>query len=233
MWRRTSLAVPLLALMCWVAPATAAPVDSHSAHLGLRAYRAYLSSLVSRLHVVKSNDAALVRSVRANCLHVLTPVTTSGDAHKRAAEQFGNEVAADLLIASFAAYRAPLATLTQRIERLQWSRQETGRRIAAALEAQRQVFDLAPSDLCADANAFAASGGKSVSPATAAFVKNFNQVTSGDDIRTVVRTLKHYRPASDRKFQKQLDRIQLHADDRLLAVLVNPVFDLLDALGFG
>jgi len=69
--------------------------------------------------VVKSHDAALVRSVRANCLHVLTPVTTSGDAHKRAAEQFGNEVAADLLIASFAAYRAPLATLTQRIERLQ------------------------------------------------------------------------------------------------------------------
>jgi hypothetical protein len=222
-----------MALMCWAAPATAAPVDSHSAHLGLRAYRAYLSSLVSRLHVVKSNDAALVRSVRANCLHVLTPVTGAGHASPGATRQFGDEVGADLLIASFAAYRAPLATLTQRIERLQWSRETTGRRIAAALDAQRQVFDLAPSDLCADATAFAASGGKSVSPATRAFLRNFNQVTSGDDIRTLVHTLRRFRPPGDRKFQKQLDRIQLHADDRLLAVLVNPVFDLLDALGFG
>ena len=227
------MVVPLVALMCWAAPATAAPVDAHSAHLGLRAYRAYLSSLVSRLHVVKSNDAALVKTVRTNCLHVLTPVTKADDANKGAAEQFGNEVAADLLLTSFAAYRTPLATLTERIERLQWSRERTGRRIAAALDAQRQVFNLRPSDLCADATAFAASGGKSVSPATKAFVKNFNQVTSGDDIRTVVRTLKHYRPAGDRKFQKQLDQIQLHADDRLLTLLVNPVFDLLDGLGFG
>lgn len=233
MWRRTSLAVPLLALMFCAAPATAAPVDSHSAHLGLRAYRAYLSSLLSRLHVVKSNDAALVKTVRANCLHVLTPVTKAGDASPRAARQFGDEAAADLLIASFAAYRTPLATLTRRIERLHWSRENTGRRIATALDAQRQVFDLAPSDLCADATAFAASGGKSVAPATKAFLKNFDQVTSGDDIRTLVDTLRRYRPPGDRKFQKQLDRIQLHADDRLLAVLVNPVFDLLDALGFG
>ena len=105
MRRAAIVAAALVAISA--APAAARPLDTASAHAGLRAYRAYQSSIASR----------------------------AGAARKADAVQFGKEAGADLVVAAFAPVRKPLATLSQRIGKLRWSRPSAGFQIQAALDA--------------------------------------------------------------------------------------------------
>ena len=155
----TILVAPALALACWASPAAAAPVDAHSAHLGLRAYRAYLSSTLAKVGAAGRSDDAFVATIGAGCPGVLAPLNSSNDPNQTVLTQFGKEVGVDMVVAAFVPYRRVVATLAVRLERLHWSSPATGRRIRAALAAQRAVFELRPSDLCADASALAANRG--------------------------------------------------------------------------
>lgn len=232
MRRASFLAVPLIALVCCAASASAAPVDTQSAHLGLRAYRAYLSSVVSRLHASAASDNALIRTVRTDCPKVLAPTAKVKHANATATSLIGQEVGADLVIASFAPDRQPFATFAERMDRLQWSSDRTREHVTKGLADMDAFFQIAPSDLCADAKAFADSGAKAVSPATKSFLASFDQV-GNTGLGPVIRTLRRYHPARDSDLVRKLDLIEGHWELRLFDRVTDRAFVMFDALGLG
>jgi hypothetical protein len=229
MRRAAIVAAALVAVS--VAPAAAKPLDTASAHAGLRAYRAYQSSIASRAGAARKADAAFIASVKAACPKVLTSIGASDTFDQGDVVQFGKEAGADLVVAAFAPVRKPLATLSQRIGKLRWSRPSAGFQIQAALDAQRAVFELTPSDLCADAAALAANGGRAVPPGTAAFLKTYDRTTSVAGLDGLRHVLVRYRPASDRRLVRIVTRLERRADTRLEHTIGGEVPKLLDALG--
>jgi hypothetical protein len=70
---------------------------------------------------------------------------------------FIKEVGSDLAVEINAASRGRLARMTKALSRLPWSSKSTKTTVTRFLEAQHSLFSLAPSDLCADADALAAN----------------------------------------------------------------------------
>jgi hypothetical protein len=126
---RKAALIATLGLLVGAASATASTRDGASAHTGLRAYRAYLSSLVRKIDVARRNDEAFIAAVRAKCPHVLDPVTASDTFTQGVVTRFGKEAGTDLVLSAFAAFREPLATLSIRLGRLQWSKPAIGRQL--------------------------------------------------------------------------------------------------------
>jgi hypothetical protein len=70
---------------------------------------------------------------------------------------FIKEVGSDLAVEINAASRGRLARMTKALSRLPWSSKSTKTTVTRFVEAQHSLFSLAPSDLCADADALAAN----------------------------------------------------------------------------
>ncbi len=230
--RATILVACLLALACLAAPAAAAPADSASAHAGLRAYRAYLSSALRKADAAGRGDDAFIAAIAGKCPGVLTSINTlPPDAYDQSVlVSFGKEVGADLVVSAFASYQSTLATLAHRVARLHWSSAATRVRIQRSLDAQRALFELAPSDLCADASVLAADA-KTTPPGTAAFAAAFNRDVRAAGLTAFTRTLARYAPASDRKLARSLDRLTKRVDGKLGGIVDAKVRKLLGVVG--
>lgn len=230
--RATILVACVLALLCLAAPAAAAPVDSASAHTGLRAYRAYLSSALRKAVAAGRGDDAFIASIAANCPGVVTSINTlPPDAYDQSVlVGFGKEIGADLVVSAFASYRSTLATLAHRVGRLHWSSAATRRRVQRSLDAERAVFELAPSDLCTDA-AVLATDAKTTPPGTAAFAAVFNRDVRAGGLTALTRTLARHAPASDRKLARSIDRLTKRLDDKLGGIVDAKVRKLLGVVG--
>jgi len=229
--RRAAWIAAALALMS-ASPAVASPLDAASAHAGLRADRAFASSLVRKTGDAQAGVRAFVAGVQARCPKVLQTLSSSDTFAQGAASQFGKEVGADLVLSAFASFREPLATLDQRIGRLRWSNPAIGARLRRAVDAETAVFSLMPSDLCADASALAANGGRHFPPGARAFLTTFQHEVDVSARLDVKQTLVRYRrPGSDQKLVREIRRLENRADTRLGDTLAVEVPKLLNALG--
>ena len=214
------------------ATATAAtPRDGASAHAGLRAYRAFASSLGRKVPAARSGDAALIRAVRAKCPRVLESVSFSDTLVEGVATQFGKEVAADLLVSAFASFREPLATLRLRLARLQWSRPAIARRLERAVDAEDRFFAHMPSDLCGNASALVANGGRRVPPGTRAFLGAYQREAELAARLDVKSFLLRYRRPDDKRLVRLVNRLEARADVLLGDIFAADVPRLLNALG--
>lgn len=231
MRRATILSLLALAALSTGASASAAPVDTHSAHTALRDYRAYLSGLVARMDAASQSDDLFINGIATTCPGVLKPLNTSNDTNQTVLTQFGKEVGADLVLAAIKPLQKPVATFGRRVGALHWSSRAQTRRIKTSLADQATAFALPPSDLCADASALVANGGKSAAPGTAPFLKTFVSTTVRGGLAAVKGAIKRYRPASDRALLRRVMRLENSAGNQLEGTVDSKVRTLLNALG--
>lgn len=224
---------PLVALTFWSAPASAKPVDAHSAHTALRAYKAYLSSVVSQLGAARQADDVFVGTIGAKCPNVLAPIrnTPVDSTNQPILSEFGQEVGGDTVLPATVPFQRPLATLTTRLSKLHWSSGARKRSIGRALAAQARLYALPPSDLCADASALAASNAQSLPPGTAPFVAGYQNTTRRAGLSALKSTLSRYGRKSDRKLRRSVSRLQSEVAGGLVSVARASANRLLQALG--
>jgi hypothetical protein len=153
------LGIALAILAMWSAPAAAAPIDRASAHVALRALDRYLRATLASLPAAKRSDQAYVRSISAGCRNALAPLNSkpASALNKAAARAFIDETVFDLVDRANLPLRGPLARMSGTLSGLRWSSPRIGAIVNAFPAAERALFAVAPSDLCADARAFAAN----------------------------------------------------------------------------
>ena len=174
--RRTIVMTGAIALLGLVpAAAAATTTDSASDHAALTAYDQYLHNVVSSVPAWRRDNEAFVASVSTGCGHVLAGLSRapSGTVDQTALFNFGVEIGGDLAVVGAKADRAPLAKLTRAVAPLTWSNPESGAIVRRFAAAQRRLFNLAPSHLCDDARALAASNGAKTPRGTTQFLDRF------------------------------------------------------------
>jgi hypothetical protein len=141
------------------ASAGAAPADRASDHVAIRAFDRYLKASGASLPASRRADQAFVRSISARCRNVLAPLASrpASSVNAKALKLFVDESVFDLVDRSNAPIRQPFSRLAQTLSTLRWSSAGAAHAVAAFAPAERRVFSLAPSDLCADARAFRAN----------------------------------------------------------------------------
>jgi hypothetical protein len=222
-----------VAALCWASPATAAPVDATSAHLGLRAYRAYLTSTVGNIDAAIKGDNVFIGGIAGKCPGVLSNLNNLPPAqiNQGVLTQFGKEIGADLVLAAVSQYQKPLATLAHRAGRLHWSSRSRARSIKRGFAAQRTLLRFAPSDLCADASALSANNGQALPPDTAAFLVAYEQKARAAGLGSFGSALKRFHSKRDAKLYRTVKRSASRGDKKLEGVVNTKVITLLNALG--
>jgi hypothetical protein len=190
-------------LLCWALSAdaaVAAPVDQASAHSALVALVHWQTGLMADAPISQQGDEQFVASVAAGCPNVLTAVNLlpSSQVNHAASVALGEEIAADLYLARFLpAERALTTSLAGTVERLPWSSSATRAAIRRSMQAERRYFALAPSNLCADASALAASNAQTTPPATLQFLATFRRDLAGTGFAALNATINRYKRAVD------------------------------------
>jgi hypothetical protein len=153
-------------LALWPAGAGAAPIDEASGHTALVAYHGYVEGLLSRVPTMRNAIDKYVSSIAAACPGVLAPVFSlpSGTANQDAALAFIEELGLDLAVVGNRTFRPQLAKFAATLASLRWSTSQTGDTVQQFVTAQRRLFRLAPSHLCADMQAFASSDAQQTAP---------------------------------------------------------------------
>jgi hypothetical protein len=231
--RRVATTIALAGLLCCTASAAAAPVDVKSAHLGLRAYRAYLSSTVGNLDAAIKGDNAFIGGIAAKCPNVLSNLNSlpEDQVNQDVLTQFGKEIGADLVLAALAPYQKPLATLTHRVERLRWSSGARKRSIKRDLAAQRAIYELPPSDLCADASALAANNGQSLPSGTGFFLTTYEKTARAAGLASLQSSLRRFHSKRDNKLYRTVRRSAIRGGNKLEGVVNSKLRTILGALG--
>jgi hypothetical protein len=140
------------------ATALAAPVDKASDRTAVHAFSHYVKATIASLPASKRADEAFVHSISARCGNALArlnsvPVSAG---NPKATKTFVEETVLDLADAGDAPLKAPLARLAGALSRTRWSTRQVADAVGAFPAAQHRAFSIAPSNLCADARAFAA-----------------------------------------------------------------------------
>jgi hypothetical protein len=161
------------------AGAGAASVNAVSGHTTLRAIQRYFTTLVANIPASQQSEESYVATIRSACPNVLAAANAlpASSVNAGTVTAFGEELGLDVAIASFVPDRTPLAALTGTLSKLRWSSGGQAVKIRSALAAQRELFFLKPTDLCADARAFAASNFQTTPPATLESLAAFGRVT--------------------------------------------------------
>ena len=168
-----------LALCLVPASAGASSVNATSENTALRAVQRYFTTLVANIPASRQGEESYAASIRSACPNVLAAANAipENSVNAGTVTAFGEELGLDLSIASFVPDRTPLATLTDTLSKLRWSGHGQAVKIKSALAAQRELFFLKPTDLCADARAVAASNFQTTPAATLESLAAFGRVT--------------------------------------------------------
>jgi hypothetical protein len=200
---RASFAVGIAASIMAVLPATAvaAGVDQKSDHAALAAYHVYLEGASARIPAVRKAESAYLSSISARCAGALAPLAnvSTASANQTALFDFGEELGGSAFIAAYQQANGPFARLAATLGKLHWSSPQTARTVKRYLAAQRSLFVLAPSDVCTDAQALAASDAKTLPPRTAQWVAEYQGVAVAQE-------------ATARAFANVLERFEIPAD---------------------
>jgi len=176
---RTSVAVGIAAsiLVALPASAAAAGVDQRSDHAALTAYRTYLHGIGARIPAVRKAESAYVSSIATRCAGALDPLNhaTTSSINQTALFDFGEELGGSAFVVAYSPAQAPFATFAATLEKLHWSSPQTAKAVNRYLTAQNRLFALAPSDVCTDARALAASVAETIPPGTAQWVAEFRR----------------------------------------------------------
>jgi hypothetical protein len=198
-WRAAGVAVTLS--LSLPAAAAAAPIDTASDHVALAAYGHYLQGALSNLPAARSADNAYVASIATACPNVLAALNLlpAQGINRAAGIAFGEELGGDLLVATYRVERAPLATLSAALTRLPWSSPQTSGTIESFLTAQRNLFHLGPSHLCADAKALAASNLRRTPRGTLRWLARFGRLLSAQQthVGPFLRALEQFQAPDD------------------------------------
>ncbi len=200
--RRGVLAIAIGLVAMWPAAASAA-VNRTSDHAALNAYHAYLHDLVSMVPSWRAGDDAYISSISGKCGGALSSLrhAAPGSFDKRALLAFGLEAGVDLdAVSVYPSARPALGKLAASLGSLHWSSSGIQKVVSAYVGAERRLYALTPTNLCADAHALAASHGRGVARATAAFVTKFgHRVQAAGQVATAFQTvLGRFAAPSDR-----------------------------------
>ncbi len=159
MRRKLCLGIAVALFVVSSGSAAAAPVDVASEHVAVRAFDRYLRGRIADVPAARQLENAFVASITASCQGVLTPVfrLPQGSLKPDTVLAFIEEISGDLTVEIDAASHGRLARMTRALSHLPWSSKRTKATVTRFLDAQHRLLSLAPSNLCADANALAAN----------------------------------------------------------------------------
>jgi hypothetical protein len=189
-----------------LASAAAARVDKASSRAALGAYHAFLAEHLASIPAGQQQDDAFVASISAHCPNVLASVALlpEGSFNQAAITAFAQEAGADLALVANASTRPGLASMATALGRLRWSSRKTTAEIKRFLEGVQQLLTLAPSDLCLDAQALAASTAQVTPPGTLQLLATVHRLGSAA-------------AAGTSGFIKILERFQTPAEGHMIA----------------
>ena len=177
----TRLAAILLALAALALTPAAALASSHHA---TRAHRSSPNSLATRAYV--KADYALVQTARANLASSKVAITSLGSTvagecprvaaeapQNHDAEQLSNEVVGALEVVAYQPDRESMLAFARAIRGLRWSNRKLTRAVAAYATKLEGFPTLAAPNICADVEAWAATGYRTLPASTVAFDKGF------------------------------------------------------------
>jgi hypothetical protein len=152
------LAVAIAALTLLSAVATAAPVDSASTHIALRALDRYVKASQASLPASRRSAQEFVVAIAGRCPNALAPLASlpASFANSPSAKAFIDETVADLVAKTNAPLGGAVARLGATLRGLRWSSPRAAAIVAVFPRATHALVAIGTSDLCADARAFAA-----------------------------------------------------------------------------
>jgi hypothetical protein len=231
--RAVIVGVSLAAL--WPAAAAAAPIDVASDHVALGAYNRYLKDILAGVPAWRSDDNAFVASVARSCRGALASLKhrPASRLNRSAVVAFGLELGGDLDAAGYAAGRGPLATMAATLGGLTWSSATTHHTVKVFLAAQHNLFSLAPSHLCADMRALAASRGQRTPRGTSRWLSKFLHrlaVEEGTGSK-FISVLERFESASDLGLIADTNRVLRQSEAAIQTVVKHEAHKLVAVLG--
>ena len=172
------LGIATAILTASAAPALAASVDTASDHVAVRAFDRYVKAELASVPASRRADQSFVNSISAHCRNALAPLAhrPASAINTKAARAFINETVLDVVVEATVPLRRPLSRIAHTLSGLRWSTQRVTAIVAAFPAAERRLFSIAPSDLCADARAFARNP-HAAPPGTRHFVARVKHVS--------------------------------------------------------
>jgi hypothetical protein len=223
----------LLALACpAVATARIANVDVVSDHAATRAYHRYLSATV---FPSRSADDAFVSSISRSCPSVLAAVNLLpvSSVNRSAVIAFGEELGSDLALVAEAPWRGQFVKLARALGRLRWSSRQSGQTVTRYLASVRMFFRLAPSDLCSDARALAASNAQATPAGTLTWLAAFgrNGTSSRNATSAFLNLLARYQLPTDGSLIIANNRLSNRSNSALKVLVTTEARKLGSGLG--
>ena len=158
-----------------ISTAVAAPVDVASDHVLIRAFQTFLTGVLSDVPKGRIADDAYISKISASCPNVLAAVNIlpSNQVNQAAAVAFEEELVGDVFVSQGTPILRRLARLKASTAALHWSSRTSKVTVSGYVSAGRALYSLAPSDLCADATAFADSNAETTPPGTLQWLATF------------------------------------------------------------
>lgn len=236
--RRGVLAIAVAVAALWpaAAAAAAAPVNRASDRAALNAYHAYLRDLVSMVPAWRQGDNGYIASISGTCGGALSVLKHAPPAsfNKQAVLAFGLEAGGDLdAVSVYPSARPALGRLAGSLAALRWSSAGIRKVVSGYVAAERRLFAVRPSNLCADARVLRASHGRKISRGTAVFVSRFARRVgaAGKAATAFLTVLGRYASPSDRGLITSTSHL-LHQFGAKVTALVKPeAKKLIGALG--
>jgi hypothetical protein len=220
---RWALTTALASLALWPAAATATTLDARSDHVALHAYRSYLQNLLSVRPAWYRADDAYVASISGQCPHVLGALKHArpGTFSVTAVIKFGAEAGGDLDAVAYPLAEPALAKLAATLDPLRWSGAGIRAAIRRFLAAEGSLLRVAPSDLCSDARALAASHARRAARATRQWVSQYahHALIAAQDEATFTTILERFATPAESETLKEIGRLL----SRWAATVVNRV----------
>jgi hypothetical protein len=158
--------VALLAILPASAPA--ASVDAASTHTFVRAYYTLVRAARAHLRAAEAVPRALLAEVRRECPHA-----AAGSPQNRDSTQLSNEVIGAMVLTAYHLDLQAVNSFVAVAGHLRWSDPRLTRTVHNNVADLRVLAKLAPPHLCADVEAWVASGFRTLPATTVAFDRVF------------------------------------------------------------
>jgi hypothetical protein len=207
------------------ASASGAPIDAASDHLALSAFQRFERSVLGAVPAWRQAGNGFIASARARCAGALAP--TAQARLNPATFSFLLEVVGDATVLEKSQTRAAFVRMARALERLRWSSRATSTVVRRYLAAERTLFRLRLSDVCADARALTGSHARVTPPGTRRWLARFvpdlgAQETSLSGLIAVLRQM-----------SSAADSGRVRSVQRLLGRIASASSRFQDALGRG
>ncbi len=247
-----ALALALAVLTVAPAPALAAAAssgDSASTHAYLTAAYAYDQASVANLASSKATFEGLANTLASECAGVLAgvppqrfdtppggpPQTARGLGEARRREQQLDELRSELSGALVLVFAQPdrqaAVALAGAVAPLSWSSPAITQLVHRIASERVQALELAPPSVCADMRAWAASGYKTLAPATKQLLASLRAQRAGAPKATLDLLLRASEGPAEKHLEQQVEQLTRQLEETL-RTLLSLSTHLQDELGF-